>query len=47
MLKRFENSALMEKDDEYKPLVFGSDGPDRGKRIPFPDPNNQSAKSSF
>ena len=47
MLKRFENSALMEKDDEYKPLVFGSDGPDRGKRIPFPDPNNQNAKSSF
>jgi RNA recognition motif-containing protein len=22
MLKRFENSALMEKDDEYRPLVF-------------------------
>uniref|UniRef100_A0A7S3PDH2 RRM domain-containing protein n=1 Tax=Amphora coffeiformis TaxID=265554 RepID=A0A7S3PDH2_9STRA len=47
MLKRFENSALMEKDDEYKPLVFGSEGPDRGKRIPFPDPNNQTTKSSF
>lgn len=45
MLKRFENSALMEKDDEYKPLVFGSDGPDRGKRLPFPDPNH--TKSSF
>jgi RNA recognition motif-containing protein len=37
MLKRFENSALMEKDDEYKPLVFGSEGADRGKRIPFPE----------
>lgn len=39
MLKRFENSALMEKDDEYKPLVFVSDGIDKGKRLPFPDPN--------
>jgi RNA recognition motif 2 len=39
MLKRFENSALMEKDDEYKPLVFVSDGPDKGNRLPFPDPN--------
>lgn len=37
MLKRFENSALMEKDDEYKPLVFVSDGPLKGQRIPFPD----------
>jgi hypothetical protein len=47
MLKRFENSALMEKDDEYKPLVFGSEGPDRGKRIPFPDPHHNSNKSAF
>jgi hypothetical protein len=39
MLKRFENSALMEKDDEYKPLVFVSDGPEKGQRLPFPDPN--------
>jgi len=37
MLKRFENSALMEKDEEYKPLVFVSHGPDKGKRIPFPE----------
>ena len=36
MLKRFENSALMEKDEEYKPLVFVSHGVDKGKRIPFP-----------
>lgn len=40
MLKRFENSALMEKDDEYKPLVFVSNGPDKGQRLPFPDPKN-------
>ena len=40
MLKRFENSALMEKDDEYKPLVFVSHGTDKGTRLPFPDPSN-------
>jgi hypothetical protein len=41
MLKRFENSALMEKDEEYKPLVFASHGPDKGTRLPFPDPSNK------
>mmetsp|Transcript_74782 Transcript_74782/g.217068 ORF Transcript_74782/g.217068 Transcript_74782/m.217068 type:complete len:810 (-) Transcript_74782:76-2505(-) len=41
MLKRFENSALMEKDDEYKPLVFVSNGPDKGTRLPFPTPPNK------
>lgn len=39
MLKRFENSALMEKDDEYKPLVFVSSGPEKGKKLPFPTPS--------
>jgi RNA recognition motif 2 len=37
MLKRFENSALMEKDEDYKPLVFISHGPEKGERIPFPE----------
>ena len=41
MLKRFENSALMEKDDEYKPLVFVSHGADKGTRLPFPDPSTK------
>jgi len=36
MLKRFENSALMEKDDGYKPLVFVSHGSEKGNRISFP-----------
>lgn len=40
MLKRFENSALMEKDEEYKPLVFISHGADKGKRLPFPSEEN-------
>jgi len=42
MLKRFENSALMEKDEEYKPLVFVSSGPERGTRLPFPDSSRGS-----
>ncbi len=42
MLKRFENSALMEKDEEYKPLVFVSSGPERGKRLPFPESSRGS-----
>lgn len=41
MLKRFENSALMEKDEEYKPLVFVSHGADKGTRLPFSDPTNR------
>jgi hypothetical protein len=43
MLKRFENSALMEKDEEYKPLVFVSSGPERGKRLPFPDSSSRGS----
>jgi RNA recognition motif 2 len=42
MLKRFENSALMEKDDEYKPLVFASAGSAKGTRLPFPDPSQHN-----
>jgi len=38
MLKRFENSALMEKDEEYKPLVFVSHGEEKGSRLSFPTP---------
>lgn len=36
MLKRFENSALMEKEEEYKPLVFVSHGIEKGKQLSFP-----------
>jgi len=38
MLKRFQNSALMEKEDDYRPVVFVSSGPDKGKRENFPAP---------
>lgn len=36
MIARFQNSSLLEKDDEYQPLLFYSSGPDRGKPEPFP-----------
>jgi len=40
MLKRFQNSALMEKEDDYRPVVFVSSGPDKGKREDFPAPTS-------
>eukprot|EP00559_Dactyliosolen_fragilissimus_P006571 CAMPEP_0184863842 /NCGR_PEP_ID=MMETSP0580-20130426/12727_1 /TAXON_ID=1118495 /ORGANISM="Dactyliosolen fragilissimus" /LENGTH=1065 /DNA_ID=CAMNT_0027362409 /DNA_START=193 /DNA_END=3390 /DNA_ORIENTATION=+ len=36
MLKRFQNSALMDKDVEYRPLVFVSHGANKGKLEEFP-----------
>lgn len=39
MIARFQNSSLLEKDDEYRPLLFHSCGPDRGKPEPFPTGN--------
>ncbi|KAG5176395.1 RNA recognition motif 2-domain-containing protein [Tribonema minus] len=36
MICRFQNSSLMEKDGEYRPLLFYSSGPDRGRPEPFP-----------
>jgi hypothetical protein len=35
MIARFQNSSLLEKDDEYKPLLFYSSGPDKGNPEPF------------
>ncbi len=36
MISRFQNSSLMEKEDEYRPLLFHASGADRGKPEPFP-----------
>mmetsp|Transcript_25203 Transcript_25203/g.25413 ORF Transcript_25203/g.25413 Transcript_25203/m.25413 type:complete len:753 (-) Transcript_25203:306-2564(-) len=36
MVARFQNSSLLEKDNEYRPLLFVSSGPDKGKPEPFP-----------
>jgi hypothetical protein len=40
MVARFQNSSLLEKDDEYRPLLFYS-----GKREPFPEPRGQRSNS--
>lgn len=36
MISRFQNSSLMEKDGEYRPLIFHSSGAERGRPEPFP-----------
>ena len=36
MIARFQNSSLLEKDNEYRPLLFHSSGPDKGKPELFP-----------
>jgi len=36
MISRFQNSSLLEKDNEYRPLLFYSSGPDKGQPEPFP-----------
>lgn len=36
MISRFQNSSLMEKDGEYRPLIFHSSGSERGLPEPFP-----------
>lgn len=36
MISRFQNSSLLDKDAEYKPLLFYSTGPEAGKPEPFP-----------
>lgn len=36
MIARFQNSSLMDKVDEYKPLLFHSSGPNIGKPELFP-----------
>ncbi len=36
MIIRFQNSSLLEKDNEYRPLLFYSSGPEKGKSEPFP-----------
>jgi len=34
-LKRFEHSAILGKEDEYRPLSFASHGPNKGQREEF------------
>jgi hypothetical protein len=39
MISRFQNSSLMEKEEQYRPLLFFSDGKNMGKEEPFPTGN--------
>ena len=41
MISRFQNSSLLEKDDEYRPLLFYSEGVNKGKPEPFPAANRR------
>ena len=36
LISRFQNSSLMEKDNEYRPLLFQSEGVNAGQPEPFP-----------
>jgi hypothetical protein len=36
MVSRFQNSSLLEKQSEYKPLLFYTSGTNRGHPEPFP-----------
>lgn len=38
MIARFQNSSLLEKHESYRPLVFVSSGPNRGRPEHFPAP---------
>lgn len=46
MISRFQNSSLLEKHDDYRPLLFYSTGPDRGKPEPFPVSNSRKSQQS-
>lgn len=43
MIARFQNSSLMDKVDEYKPLLFYSSGANIGKPEPFPTVASKNA----
>jgi len=38
LVARYQNSSLMSRDNEYRPLLFYSSGPDKGLPEPFPVP---------
>ncbi|DAZ93934.1 TPA: hypothetical protein N0F65_012880, partial [Lagenidium giganteum] len=44
MITRFQNSSLLEKHESYRPLVFVSNGPNRGKPETFPSPKQMHKK---
>mmetsp|Transcript_10892 Transcript_10892/g.22175 ORF Transcript_10892/g.22175 Transcript_10892/m.22175 type:complete len:149 (+) Transcript_10892:2790-3236(+) len=46
MLKRFQNSSLMNQDDDYKPVAFFTTGPRKGEREDFPTSHNHGHSHS-
>ena len=44
MIARFQNSSLLEKDDEYRPLLFFSSGANKGQPESFPMGTRMSRK---
>lgn len=46
MLRRFEHSALFEKDDEYRPLAFVSHGPNKGQPEQFSSCSARTTETS-
>lgn len=47
MIARFQNSSLLEKHESYRPLVFVSSGPNRGRPEHFPAPKLPNNNGSF
>ncbi len=46
MISRFQNSSLMDRDDEYRPLLFFSCGPSKGHPEPFPPKDKNDSKDT-
>ncbi len=46
MTSRFQNSSLMDRDDEYRPLLFFSSGPSKGRPEPFPPKDKHDSKDT-
>jgi hypothetical protein len=46
MVARFQNSSLLEKEGEYRPLLFFSSGAEKGKPEPFSSSTRSSNQSS-
>ncbi|CAG8577584.1 6361_t:CDS:10 [Paraglomus brasilianum] len=44
LIEKFRNSSVLDEKPEYRPKLFYTFGPMRGKEAPFPAPNNLSKR---
>ncbi|CAG8468780.1 4095_t:CDS:2 [Paraglomus occultum] len=44
LIEKFRNSSVLDEKPEYRPKLFYTSGPMRGKEAPFPAPNNLSKR---